>query len=379
MNFKLNVWILILGFFFQTNVFADSKSGFNDYKLFKSVTLPNFPHISVPIFKSAGTKGPGILMVHGNSSSSRSFQKQFFGTLGKKYKIFLMDLPGHGKASKVDSSLPLPLQPNGLPLGFPEYQTGLIEAIATVANDPSVNAKIFVGWSLGGDLLLLTRGAGLLPQASGFFIFGTAPAGANPPTAEIPFDAPYVPGIPGLAILASFGFSFQADPISPIGFNLNGKFVDPVPPYAPAPISNYSNIGKAYINAFFKPSVVGSPAQFLEDGVVRSDDRFRASLGVIALGLLPAGAPALPDELLVLQSLAGAPGTSDDVPIAVAVGTQDRFVNTNYLTGLKDAGAFPTLWKNNIYQIGQAGHAAHYENPTRFNQLVDQFVMSLFP
>lgn len=380
MSLKLKTCLVVLSLVLASNAFAKEVARTFDYTLFKTVSLASFPNIQVPIFKSSGTKGPGILMVHGNSSSSRSYEKQFFSQFGKKYKIFLMDLPGHGRASKVNAALPLPLQPNGLPLGFPEYQTGLIEAVATVANDPAVNAKILVGWSLGGDILLFARGAGLLPQAKGLFIFGTAPTGANPPTAEIPFDAPYVPGVPGLATLASFGFSFQADPASPIGFNLNGKFIDSVPPYAPAPISNASNIGSAYIRSFFKPNSTSNvPSLFTQDGFQRSDDRFRASLGVIALGLLPPGSPTLPDELQVLQSLAGGPGAADDVKIAVAVGAQDSFINTNYLLGLKNSGAIPTLWNNTIYQIANAGHAAHFEKPNTFNRLLEQFVKSLFP
>ncbi len=159
----------ILIFIFTFSGFAFANGNTFDYDVFKTVSLPNFPQIQVPIYKSKGKRGPGILLVHGNSSSARSYVKQVFLLLGRTHKMFLLDLPGHGMASKVDASLPLPLQPNGLPAGFPEYQLGLVEAVATVANDPDVSAEVFVGWSLGGDLLLLAQGAGLLPNAKGLF------------------------------------------------------------------------------------------------------------------------------------------------------------------------------------------------------------------
>lgn len=364
-----------------SSAYANNESDFFDYEVFKTVSLPSFPGMQIPIYKSSGTQGPPILLVHGNSSSSRSYVFQMFSLLGQRRQVFLMDLPGHGNASKVDPSLPLPMQPNGLPLGFAEYQTGLIESVAVVANDIDVQAEVFVGWSLGGDVILLAQGLGLLPANKGIFIFGTSPAGANPPTAESPFKGPDVPGLPGLSILASFGFSFQLDAASPIGFNLFGEFTDSVPSYAPAPISDAPTIGDAYVRGFFKASrrLSGNvPQFFLEDAFGRSDDRFRASLGVVGLGLLPPGPVTLPDELQVLQSLQGDPADpSDDIPIAVVVGQQDAFVNTQYLIDLKNAGIIPTLWNGEILQVRRAGHAIHFERPFLFNRLLRRFVNSI--
>src|SRR6516162_5215425 len=51
----------------------------------------------------AGYESPGtaraILLVHGNSSSSRVWQKQLEGPLGGKYRLIAIDLPGHGASS----------------------------------------------------------------------------------------------------------------------------------------------------------------------------------------------------------------------------------------------------------------------------------------
>ena len=49
-------------------------------------------------FESPGTGRP-ILLVHGNSSSSRIWQKQLQGALGAKFRVIAIDLPGHGASS----------------------------------------------------------------------------------------------------------------------------------------------------------------------------------------------------------------------------------------------------------------------------------------
>lgn len=373
--------IVLLVFGLMISVQSYGNEDTFDYPVFKTVTLPSFSNIQIPIYKSSGQQGPGILLVHGNSSSSRAFLFQYFLGLGQKYKIFLMDLPGHGNASKVDPSLPLPLQSNGLPLGFAEYQTGLVEAVATVANDPEVQAQVMVGWSLGGDVILLAQGLGLLPNTKGIFMFGTSPAGANAPSSQSPFVGPYVPNFPGLSILASFGFSFEFNAASPIGFDLYGQFTNPVPPYAPSPIADAANIGEAYSRAFFKMQrrVSGDIPDFVtEDAMDRSDDRFRASLGVIGLGLLPSGSLPLPDELQVMQNLQGDPNDpTDDIPLAVVVGEEDAFANVDYLKDLQVGGLMPTLWRSKVIEVPGAGHAVQLDKPFRFNKLLRNFVNSL--
>lgn len=343
-----------------------------EMQVFKTVTLPSFPNIEVPIYKSPGTKGPGVLFIHGNSSSSRAYIKQQVSALGLTHKLFFMDLPGFGRASKVNPSLPFPVDSAGMPVGFPEYQVGLVEAIIRVANDPQVNAKVLVGWSLGGDLALLAQGTGALPNTKGIMMFGTAPTGADAPAVP-PFNEPNVPGLPfALGVLPSFGLAFELTGQPPLGFDFLGQFTDAVPPYAPAPISNSANIGRAYIRAFFKNSTrLNGPIApfFWEDGFDRADARARGSVGVVSFGLLPPGPVTLPDELDVMQNLT--------FPIAVLQGEQDAFVNLDYLKALKQNGLMPTLWKNKIVKVNNAGHAIQYERPVQFNQLLREFLNDL--
>lgn len=352
-----------------------------DLPVYKTLQLPNlfgipgYENLSVPVYRSRGCGGPGILLVHGNSSSSRSYIRQVFSSLGDSQRLYLIDLPGYGNAGHVAAARPLPVNGAGIPQGFAEYQLGLVEAVAIAAADPEMNPKVFAGWSLGGDVLLLARGLGLLNNARGIMIFGTAPTGVGAPATQSPFLPPNVPGIPSLGILPSFGFAFQPDPTSPIGFNLSAQFTDPVPPYAPAPINAAPTTGDAYVRAFFRSSVrlAGAvPPAFREDAFVRADPRARASIGAVALGLLPPS--GLPDELAVLRSLSGNPtDPADDVPIAVALGAQDAFINPGYLSALAASGGLPTLWKNKIISVPSAGHAIHYENPSAFNSILGRF------
>jgi len=361
---------------------GDSKESF-ELPVFKTIKLPNlfgvpgYTPLEIPVYRSKGKLGPGILLVHGNSSSSRSYVEQVFSKFGDNVRLYLIDLPGFGRSQKIDPSIPLPPTPLGIPLGFPEYQLGLVEAVATVAADPELAPKVFVGWSLGGNVLLAARGFGFLPDARGLLIFGTAPAGADIPTTTLPGLPPALPGFPTLSILPSFGLALQLDPTSPVGFNLDGSFDDPVPPFAPAPINASATVGEAYIRAFFGPlrRMRGEvPAFFFEDGFLRSDRRARASLGSLAfLPPLP-----LPDEFAVLQGLVGDPADpSDDVPIAVLAGGEERFLNIQYLRDLVAAGIFPTLWNGKIIEIQNAGHAIHYESPARFNEVLLRFVIDL--
>ncbi|MCB0411367.1 MAG: alpha/beta hydrolase [Bdellovibrionales bacterium] len=338
---------------------------------FKTVSLPSFPHIEVPIYKSPGKKGPGILFIHGNSSSSRSFVRQKVSALGLTHKLYFMDLPGFGQASKVNPSLPFPVDQNGVPVGFAEYQLGMIEAIVRVANDPAVNAQVLVGWSLGGDLALLAQGTGLLPNTKGIMMFGTAPVGADAPAVP-PFKGPNVPLPFPLGILPSFGFSFRLTGTPPLGFDFLGEFTDPIPSYAPAPISDSVDQGEAYIRAFFKNSrrLNGPiPPFFIEDGYARADARARGSIGVVAFNLLPPGPIALPDELDVLKNL--------NFPVAILHGKEDAFVNLDYLEALEQNDFLPTLWHNKIVKVKKAGHAVQFERPRVFNTLVKKFLKDI--
>ena len=116
-------------------------------------------------FESQVTGRP-ILLIHGNSSSSRIWQKQLQGPLGAKYRLIAIDLPGHGASSPP----PNPEQDYSGP--------GYAGCIASVARELGLKDAVVVGWSLGGHAVL--NAAASLPMAAGLMIFGTPPIGKTP-------------------------------------------------------------------------------------------------------------------------------------------------------------------------------------------------------
>lgn len=134
----------------------------------------SFPHSSLrPIHlqlgaqQIAGYESPGsgrpILLVHGNSSSSRIWQQQLEGPLGAKYRLIAIDLPGHGASSPA----PDPEQGYSGP--------GYSAVIAGIVRELGLKGAVVVGWSLGGHAVL--NAAGAMPTAAGLMIFGTPPIG----------------------------------------------------------------------------------------------------------------------------------------------------------------------------------------------------------
>lgn len=116
-------------------------------------------------FESPGTGRP-ILLIHGNSSSSRIWQKQLQGPLGAKYRLIAIDLPGHGAS---------------LPASNPEQDysgSGYAACVAAVARELGLKGAVVVGWSLGGHAVL--NAAASLPMAAGLMIFGTPPISKAP-------------------------------------------------------------------------------------------------------------------------------------------------------------------------------------------------------
>jgi pimeloyl-ACP methyl ester carboxylesterase len=197
----------------------------------------------VVVTESEGT-GPAVLLLHGNSSSGRSFQRQLQSELGSRYRLVAIDLPGFGGSQPVaDPERVLGLQ------GWAAVVRGVVEALAL---DPLV----LVGWSLGGHIAL--EAIGDLPGARGVLIFGTPPI-AFPPAMEQAF-------LPHPAMAATFKEQLGDEEM------------------------------EAYVASFFAPGVAEPPALFLEE-IRRSDGRARAA---VAASIRPEG---YKDEVAVVAGL----------------------------------------------------------------------------
>ncbi|WP_205633590.1 alpha/beta fold hydrolase [Labilithrix luteola] len=263
----------------------------------------------VAVYESRGHEGPGILLLHGNTSAADSYKRILEGPLGSKRHLVAVDLSGYGESDNAAS-----------------YSTAFFaQEIAYVAQQTGVADGIVVGWSLGGDLAL--QAAPLLPNAKGFFLFGTAPVG-------------YTPTLPP-------------------------AFLSPTESYA-GPAVSYGFIAGLtqqqitdYVTAFFRPNYRNVPQFMIADGL-RTDPNTRTAVYLAGTGQ----DPTTLDEVAVIRNL--------HVPVELALGSEDAFVNPAYMDAL--APSIPTLHDGHVRYVQHAGHALHYEDPIRFTLILEDFI-----
>ena len=109
----------------------------------------------------ASGSGPAIVFLHGNSCSSRAFQRQLESELAHHFRLIAIDMPGHGDspaATRPESTYTLP---------------GYAAAVVAAVDALDAHSAIFVGWSLGGHMLL--EASDRLLQATGFVLMGAPP------------------------------------------------------------------------------------------------------------------------------------------------------------------------------------------------------------
>jgi len=127
----------------------------------------------IAYWDGGNAEGPAVLLVHGNSSSKRIFEKQFESGLAATYRLVAVDLPGHGESD--DAADPEDTY----------YIAGFASAVMEAADVIGLTKAVVVGWSLGGHIALemIAR----WPAASSAFIFGTPPIPNNPERAMSAF------------------------------------------------------------------------------------------------------------------------------------------------------------------------------------------------
>ena len=182
------------------------------------------PNGAVAVHESAG-QGPPVVLIHGNSSSSRVFSRQLDGRLGQRFRLIAVDLPGHGASDDAEdpSAYSLP---------------GHARAVRAVLDALGIDEAHFVGWSLGGHVAL--EMAPDLRNPRGFVIFGTPPLTSGEAMSEAFFRNPAM----------KVTFQERIDSLE----------------------------ASAYVAAFFRPGFADIPPFFLDD-VLRTDGRARSNLG----------------------------------------------------------------------------------------------------
>lgn len=139
--------------------------------------------------RSSGKESPMIVMIHGNSSSSRIYAKQLGGPLGRKYTLVAVDLPGHGGSFR-DSA------------GASAYGIEYFgEFVSQFIHHLDYKRIIMVGNSVGGNVVLQCA-----PKVTG--LMGIATIGTQPLFRPLDIPAAY-PGDPD--ILGAY-FRSEIDP-----------------------------------------------------------------------------------------------------------------------------------------------------------------------
>jgi pimeloyl-ACP methyl ester carboxylesterase len=237
----------------------------------------------------SGGKELEVLLIHGNSLSSKSYKKQLEESIGKNYHLVAVDLPGHG------DSLPAK-DPKNL-YSFPGYAKTLISVI----NKLNLSSVVLVGHSLGGHIALEISAS--LSGVKGIFIFGTPPLGVPP--------------------------------------DINQAFLDMT--------LNPSTLFKA-----------GSKIpQFFEEDFASTDPDARKFM------IRNTVKNKFTDEIEIVSQL--------KIPLAVIHGMHDKSINLEYIKKIQ----MPTLWKNKVHIIQNAGHTTQWETPEEFNSLLETFLREL--
>ncbi|WNV83258.1 alpha/beta hydrolase [Umezawaea sp. Da 62-37] len=252
--------------------------------------------------QSTGTGRP-VVLVHGNSSSSRTWQPLLDGPFGKRFRCLAPDLPGHGGSQTPDGGYSM------------ATFTAAVSGFAEVSD--ALDA-VFVGWSLGGHIVIEAEPR--LPDAAGFVVFGTPP-------------------LPNPAAVPS---AFLPNPAMAVGFTGEVSEED----------------AAAYAGSFVAPGSALPLHGFVAD-ILATDPAAREGIGNAI------GSGSIADEAAIVAGL--------EKPLAVLHGRGEQLVSLDYLRGLD----IPTLWRGEVQLIDNVGHAPQEENPEALATLLTQFLDDL--
>jgi pimeloyl-ACP methyl ester carboxylesterase len=189
---------------------------------------------------------------------------------------------------------------------------GYAALLTASTRELGIEDAVMVGWSLGGHILL--EAANLLDKAAGFLLFGTPPI--SKPMA---------------------GDAFLPNPLFSCLFEKELN------------VENAAAVAASFFSADKRVP------DFFAEAMLSTDGRARTALWQsVAEG-------SYADEVTVASNLSK--------PLAIVHGEADCLVNLAYIRQL----SMPTLWRGEVQVIENAGHAPHWEQPERFNRLVEEF------
>lgn len=257
----------------------------------------------VTFYSTNPTKKP-VILVHGNSLSSKIFIKQLEDNrLSENYNLIALDLPGYGDSGNSENP----------EKDYSEVFKSFLQEFYKTLN---IKEAVFVGHSLGGNILLQTFDT--LPNPKALVLIGV------PPLAK-PFEPDCY--LPHPATQHFFQENLTDDIIQLIASSL------------------------------LKPK--SKVPEFLIKIIKRTDFLTRKYISQVIFS------GNYIDEKELLKKIF--------IPILITQGKQEQLSNIEYIKKVE----IPSLWENKIHEIPDSGHLAQYENPDEFNHLLKVFLTDI--
>lgn len=263
---------------------------------------------------------PTLLLLHGNSSSSKIFRHIIESpTITSRWRVVSLCLPGHGSSSK--STKP-----------YKSYHMhGYADLAIRILQHLNIEDVVVLGWSLGGhigiEMIELLDDPATLSNNKKIVMKGLMLTGTPPAL--------------GLEqVVQGFTMANQTNVLGPAGQKdwTNEEAM-----------SFSKNSAAAGIEKFWE--------QWMYEDAKNTDSRCRMIMAERFLEKDKGGV----DQVKVVENA--------DVLIAVVNGAEEQFVNLDYLDGIK----WKRLWKRECVRLDGLHHAPFWEDPKVFEKVLVDF------